>query len=272
MRMYGCNEDDIVHYNCTRAVKPISIDGNLDKFPWNKAEKSRSFVDLVTGKLAPMNTQIASLWDEKNLYIAFWIEEPNVQAKLTERDSLIYHENDVEVFIAGEDCYYEFQINALGTIYEVFYIWQDAYKKGSRFDSKEFDLVTRKVDVLGGFQDVLRFRKHPRGARWAFMDWDYPSLKSAVNVQGTINDDSDSDVGWTVELAFPWLGMKSLFGKEIQPKKDDSFRINFSRFEIPSVENQDPNEHPGWSLTPHKIYDSHIPRCFCYVHLSGYEM
>ena len=101
MRMYGCNEEDIIHYNCTRAVKPISIDGNLDKFPWNKVEKSRSFVDLVTGKLAPMNTQIASLWDEKNLYIAFWIEEPNVQAKLTERDSLIYHENDVEVFIAG---------------------------------------------------------------------------------------------------------------------------------------------------------------------------
>jgi hypothetical protein len=266
--MYGCNEEDIIHYTCKRVDKPISIDGNLDKYPWNKAEKSISFVDLVTGKLAPMNTQITSLWDEKNLYIAFWIEEPNVQAKLTERDSLIYFENDVEVFIAGEDCYYEFQINALGTVYEVLYIWQDAYTKGSRFDTKEFDLVTKKVDVLGGFQDILRFRKHPRGARWAFMDWDYPGLKSAVNVQGTINNELDIDTGWTVELGFPWSGMKSLFGREIKPESGDTIRINFSRFNTPSSEDLDPNRHPGWSLTPHKIYDSHIPRCFCYVHLS----
>jgi hypothetical protein len=100
------------------------------------------------------------------------------------------------------------------------------------------------------------------------MNWDYPGLMSAVNVQGTLNDDSDTDVGWTVELAFPWSGMKSLFEKEIQPKTGESFRINFSRFDIPSVENPDPNKHPGWSLTPHKIYDSHIPRCFCYVHLT----
>jgi len=264
----GCTEEDIVHYNCKRIAKPISIDGNLDKFPWNNAEKSKPFVDLVTGKSAAMNTQIAAYWDEKHLYIAFWIEETNVRAKLTERDSLIYYENDVEVFIAGEDCYYEFQINALGTIYEVFYIWQDAYKKGSRFDCKEFDLVTRKVDVLGGFQDVLRFKKHPRGARWAFMDWDLPNLRTAVDVQGTINDDSDIDVGWTVELAFPWSGMKSLFGRDIKPNTGDIFRINFSRFNALPMENQEPNEHPGWSLTPHKIYDSHIPRCFCYVHLS----
>jgi len=50
---------------------------------------------------------------------------------------LIFRENDVEVFIDGGDCYYEFEINALGTIYEVFFIWQDAYKRGGRFDVPE---------------------------------------------------------------------------------------------------------------------------------------
>ncbi len=267
--MYGCQEEDIIHYNSKRITKPISIDGNLEKFPWKNTEKSQSFVDLVTGEPAALNTQIASLWDDKNLYIAFWIEEPNIQAKLTERDSLIYYENDVEVFIAGEDCYYEFQTNALGTIYEVFYIWQDAYRKGSRFDCKEFDLISRKVDVLGGFQDIVRYGKHPRGKRWAIMDWDFPGLKSAVDIQGTINDASDIDIGWIVELAFPWLGMKSLFGKEIKPKIGDIFRINFSRFNAPSSDILDPNVHSGWSLTPHKVYDSHIPSCFCFVHLTG---
>ena len=126
---------------------------------WQKAPKSRRFVDLVSGVPGFLETRMASLWDDENLYVAFWVEEPNVRARLTERDSFVWTENDVEVFIGGEDCYYEFQINALGTIYEVFYIWQDAYERGSRFDVPEFDLATRRVDVLGGFQDGMRLRQ-----------------------------------------------------------------------------------------------------------------
>lgn len=54
------------------------------------------------------------------MYVGFWIEEPQVRASLTERDSFIWYDNDVEVFFGGEDCYYEFEINALNTVYEVF--------------------------------------------------------------------------------------------------------------------------------------------------------
>lgn len=267
--MYGSNENLITHYNAFRITEPITIDGNLRKQVWENAKKSPSFVDMVTGEPAFLDTKIASLWDENYLYVAFWVKEPNVQAKLTERDSLIYTESDIEIFIAGEDCYYEFQINALGTCYEVFYIWQDAYKKGNRFDIPEFDLLNQKVDILGGFQDVLRYNKHPRGRRWAFMDWDFPGLKTAVEVQGTINDSSDVDEGWTVELAFPWKGMFSLFGIEVHPLKNlDLLRINFSRFQKLNYNDFYPQHHPGWSLNPHGVYDSHIPHCFSYVYLS----
>lgn len=58
-------------------------------------------------------------WDELNLNVAFEIGEPLVEARQTERDSLVCLENDVEVFIDGGDCYYEFEINALGTVYGV---------------------------------------------------------------------------------------------------------------------------------------------------------
>ncbi|MDR2434621.1 MAG: hypothetical protein LBD47_08640 [Treponema sp.] len=34
-----------------------------------------------------------------NLYAAYWIEEPDVRASFTERDSLIWFDNDVEVFL-----------------------------------------------------------------------------------------------------------------------------------------------------------------------------
>ena len=77
-------------------------------------------------------------------------------AAQTERDSLIFHENDVEVFIDGGDCYYEFEINALGTIYEVFFIWRDAYRRGSRFDVPEFDLLVGKAALVR-----RRLRPHP---------------------------------------------------------------------------------------------------------------
>jgi hypothetical protein len=50
-----------------------------------------------------------------------------VRASLTERDSLIFRENDLELFIHGGDCYYE--VNALGTVYEVFFVWKDAFRQ-----------------------------------------------------------------------------------------------------------------------------------------------
>jgi hypothetical protein len=270
---YGCGEKDLARYSCLRAPKPIEIDGRLDKPVWRKARKSRRFVDLVSGVPGFLETRMASLWDDENLYVAFWVEEPDVRARLSERDSLVWTENDVEIFIGGEDCYYEFEINALGTVYEVFYIWQDAYQKGGRFDIPEFDLLTRRVDVLGGFQDALRWGKHPRGARWAFMDWDFPGLKTAVRVDGTLNDASDVDRGWTAEIAFPWRGMKILAGsRPVPPRDGDVWRMDFSRFELLDYCGVKAEPHPGWALNRHGVYDSHIPECFSFVHFSGEEL
>lgn len=267
---YGCDEKDLAHYTCFRTPHRIEIEGRLDTPEWQKAPKSRRFVDLVSGVPGFLETRMASLWDDENLYVAFWVEEPNVRARLTERDSFVWTENDVEVFIGGEDCYYEFQMNALGTVYEVFYIWQDAYKRGSRFDVPEFDLLTRRVDILGGFQDAMRCGRHPRGARWAFMDWDFPGLRTGVQVAGSINDASNVDNGWTAEIAFPWRGMKVLAGdRSVPPRDGDVWRMDFSRFELLEYCGVKAEPHPGWALNRHGVYDSHIPECFSFVHFSG---
>jgi hypothetical protein len=267
---YGCGESDLAHYTCHRTPHRFAIDGRLDKPAWREAPKSHRFVDLVSGVPGFLETRLASLWDDENLYVAFWVREPDVRARLAERDSHVWTENDVEVFIGGEDCYYEFEINARGTIYEVFYIWQDALKKGSRFDLPEFDLRERRVDVLGGFQDGMRYGKHPRGRRWAFMDWDLPGLRAAVQVQGTLNDASDADEGWTAEIAFPWRGLEHLAGRRPVPPRDgDVWRMDFSRFELLENGGAAVEPHPGWALNKHGVYDSHIPECFSFVHFSG---
>lgn len=265
---YGCPEKMLMHYDSLRITDGFAIDGNLDKWPWNRVPKSPPFVDMVTGRTAFLETRIASVWDDTGLYVAFWIQEPDIRATMTERDSRVYLENDVEVFIGGQDCYYEFQVNALGTIYEVFYIWQEAYTRGSRFDIPEFDLLSRKVDVLGGFQDSSRYERHPRGRRWAFMDWDFPGLTSAVKLEGTLNDSKEIDRGWTVEIAFPWDGMQRLLGNNWPVKPGAVLRMDFSRFEKLSFNGHTPDIHPGWSLNAHGVYDSHIPECFSYLHLS----
>jgi len=269
LERYGCDEGDLARYTCYRTSHKFAIDGRLDRPAWREAPKSKRFVDLVSGVPGFLETRMASLWDDDYLYVAFWVSEPNVQARLRERDSLVWTENDVEIFIGGEDCYYEFEINALGTVYEVFYIWQDALKDGSRFDVPEFDLRKGRVDVLGGFQDALRFGKHPRGRRWAFMDWDLPGLRAAVQVQGTLNDASDIDEGWTAEIAFPWRGLKHLAGKRAVPPRDgDVWRLDFSRFELLESCGAEAEPHPGWALNTHGVYDSHIPECFSFVHFS----
>ena len=138
-----------------------------------------------SGHAAFYDTRMAALWDDTYLYIGFWMEEPYLEAHLTERDAIIFQENDVEIFIDGGDCYYESEINALGTPYEVMFVWKDAYTRGSRFDVPEFDLLERQAFSFAGDYDRRRADSfwrgtHPRGPRWAFLDLGLPGLQVAV--------------------------------------------------------------------------------------------
>ena len=263
-----------VDYICYRTRTPLVVDGNLTESVWEKVPKSSRFVDMVTGDPAIFDTRAAALWDNDNLYIAFWVEEPFVEAHLTERDSLIFMENDVEVFIDGGDCYYELEINALNTLYEVFFIWQDAYQHGSKFDVPEFDLIERRALSFGGNYDRSGWNfwrgTHPRGVRWAFTDWDFPGLRSAVNVDGMLNNRSVVDKGWTVELAFPWTGMKWLAnGRSLPPQEGDVWSIFFGRFEKLEVANTRPEPQPAWCWNKHDTLDTHLPEKFTRVQFTN---
>lgn len=261
-------------YTCQRTPAPPSGNGKLDDPVWLAAERSPRFTDMVTGEPAFYGTQAAALWDDECLYVGFWIEEPHVRAALTERDSLIFRENDVELFIDGGDCYYEFEINALNTVYEVFFVWRDAAGPGSRFATPEWEVTRRDAYSFGGDHDRRpeSFWKgtHSRGARWAYLDYDFPGLRHAVHIDGTLNDDADVDRGWTVELALPWEGMKWLAnGRSLPPNDGDLWRMFFGRFQLLRSSGQELQPHPAWVWTPHGVYDTHRPECFTQVRFSN---
>ena len=84
-----------VDYIAKQIKTTIKIDGNIQKPIWQNADWSPRFVDMVTGHPGMYNTQTAILWNNTNLYIAFDAEEPFVEARQTERDSIVFLENDL---------------------------------------------------------------------------------------------------------------------------------------------------------------------------------
>jgi len=257
---------EIADYTCYRAAGPLLIDGRLDEPSWRLAPWSTPFVDIVTGAPAWFDTRVAMLWDDDYLYFAFRAEETDVRAFLTERDSKIYEDNDLEVFIAGRDAYYEFEINAFNTVYEVFWVWTDAIVPGSAFHANpEWDPDTHRLMVISGIGGHV----HPRGVRWGFLDWDFPGARHAVHIEGTLNSCKHSDRGWTAELAFPWQGLSLLAdGRSLPPEHGDIWRIDCSRFQQVDRSGARLNPSPGWTWNKHGYYDSHIPETFTRVHFS----
>ena len=83
-------------YVCYKAASAPTIDGKLDDKAWKAAPWSEDFVDIEGDKKPKprYRTRMKMLWDDKALYIAAEMEEPDVWATLTEHDSVIFIDPD----------------------------------------------------------------------------------------------------------------------------------------------------------------------------------
>lgn len=263
-----CRDEDIPRYQAHRLKSAPTIDGKLSEKAWKQAPRSRRFVDLIHGTATHLDTRAAVLWDDEYLYVGYWIEEPDVRATLTERDAPIYQDNDAELFIAGRDGYYEFEINAYATIYEVLFFWEEAFQRNGYAELPEFDRGHPQAKPFNG----VGYSAHPRGRRIGFFNWDFPGLRKAVHIDGTLNDDRDRDRGWTVELALPWSGLAILArdGRALPPKEGDVWRMDFSRFNTYKAA-PPAKDSGGWAWSAHGVWDSHVPECFTYVEFRSGE-
>lgn len=115
------------------------------------------------------------------------------------------------------------------------------------------------------------FQKHPSGLRYAFLKWDFPEAITAAAIDGTVNGNSDRDRGWTVELAFPWSGMKAVAlgnSGSIPPEDGDTWRMDFSRFNQ-FKETPPARVSQGCAWSHHGCWDSHIPEVFPFITFSN---
>ena len=89
------------HYICYKSEGPIIVDGKMTEDSWQQAKWTENFVD-IEGDIKPrprFQTRVKMLWDDRYFYILSEMEEPHVWAKLKKRDSVIFYDNDFEVFI-----------------------------------------------------------------------------------------------------------------------------------------------------------------------------
>jgi hypothetical protein len=261
-------------YLAYRTPRTLEPDGRVDGAIWRAAPPTQRFVDIGSGDPALYDTVAKVLWDDEFLYVGFEAQEPLVSATMTERDSLLFFENDLEVFIDGVDAYYELELNALGTVYEVLFVWRDAHRPGSRWDDPRFDVHSPRAHSFGGDHERTSTSfwagNHPRGTRWAFLDYDLEGLEVAVHVDGRINDPSHIDRGWSAEVRIPWSCLADLaHGRALPPQPGDEWSIFLGRFEHIATRTPGRTVGLGWAASPHGVNDTHVPASWTRVTFDG---
>lgn len=236
-------------YVAAKTTSPITIDGDESDASWSRAEWTDLFEDIENDVKPKYATKVKMLWDETNFYILAKIDEPHVWANLKQRDTIIFYNNDFEVFIDPDSDtfnYYELEINALNTAWDLFL-------------SKPY----RENDLV-----VLN-------------DWNLTGLKSAVKIHGTLNNPNDVDQGWVLEMAIPWAAYKTSYFDQNVPA-DRFWRVNFSRVnwqhslidgKYERKKDADGKFLPeyNWVWSPMGVINMHEPEKWGYVYFSSKE-
>ncbi len=183
------------HVQIPRAVAPPALDGILDDPVWQGP--GVALVESLEGEPAPAAyaTRVRLAWDDRALYVAADLPDPDVWGTLVARDDKLWEEEAFEVFVAADGSgrdYLELQVSPRGT----------------RFDA--------------------RFVRHRQGDPAWDGDW-----QAAVHIAGTIDARADRDQGWSVEVAVPWSVLCANTRIACPPRPGLRLRGNVFRLERP---------------------------------------
>lgn len=229
------------------ATAPV-IDGDINDNIWQQATWTSDFVD-IEGDLKPkppLQTNVKLLWDDSCLYVAARLNDPQVWATLKEHDRIIFKDNDFELFIDPANTtqnYYEIEVNAFNAIFDLF--------------------LPKPYRDMGS----------------PVSGWDAHNFRSAIKVLGTLNDPSDTDKGWTVEMAIPFKAI-AMSQYRFAPKSGSIWRINFSRVQYDTkidnghnvkLKNEQGGDLPehNWVWSAQGVVNMHFPERWGYLQFSN---
>jgi hypothetical protein len=181
----------------------VQIDGRLDEPAWHAAARTGPFVNVGTGRedrALPVQGEARLLWDDDFLYVGFDVSDRTITGGFPREaeDPHLWERDTVEVMIdpdgdGDNKDYYEIQINPQNLV----------------FDSQFDDYNAPRGGAKGPFGHEA----------WS------AGLTSAVELRGTIDDDSDQDRGYVVEAKIPWASFAK--AKSAPPSPGDAWRMNF---------------------------------------------
>lgn len=189
---------EVPSYTVLQARGPITVDGKLDEADWQQAPTIKFIFPWDDVTRAPAQSTVARmLWDRQNLYIIYLCNDPYLDSEVTEHDGPVYKEDAVEIFAtpnAGDiTAYFGYEMNINGALLD--YIAFDAGEENT---------------------ETIRF------------PWQSEGVQIATTYDGTLNDHSDEDGGWILEIAIPFDNFRHL-GAQIPPRDDDLWRLNLNR-------------------------------------------
>ena len=174
-----------------RTTGPIYIDGNLTEKDWINAETVGELIFPWWEKGDKEMTIPKLLWDDEYLYVSFFCHDKWISAELTQRNSPVSRDDCVEVFICPDT---------------------SRVRQYMNFEINAIATLLCRINPLKG----------PRPT------WEPPQVQIGRSHKGTINDNSDEDEWWIIELAIPFKSF-TIFEISQAPKGGDAWNINLYR-------------------------------------------
>ena len=209
-------------YVVLRAAGPISVDGKLNDSAWKRAPYTEDFVTSSTGAPTERRTRARMVWTDTHWYLAWTVDDADIQGEMTDRDDGVWQEDSVELFIDPDGNgrnYVQVVVNPLGTVLDV--------------------VMNRQLDT-GGFGDDA---------------WDLEGLEVAVTVDGTVGDSANKDKRWVCEIAIPFAALEfAAPSMAFPPASADEWRVNLCRTDHDLRSDEDKVTYTTWSRTDERGY------------------
>lgn len=173
-------------FKVSKTTEKILVDGQMDEESWIKTEaRNLEYFYRAEKPDDDQQTTFRMLWDDKNLYVFFQMKDKFLTVRETKRDGEPYLDDCAEIFLITApdslDTHFGYELNL---------------NKASN--------------------DFIYFNNYHNGKDVVFKSFN-PNFEVEVTYDGTINDNSDFDKGWTMELAIPFENFGEL--GQVEPIK-----------------------------------------------------